>query len=72
MLPNPRMPSVRPNSPCALAYSFLFHCPARRSATLSGDAPVEREDQREGELGDGNRVLARDSSTHRCRGVTRQ
>ena len=33
--------------------------PARRSATLSGDAAVEREHQREGELRDRDGVLAR-------------
>jgi hypothetical protein len=36
MLPMPSRPIVLPNSPCAFEYSFLFHFPARRSATFSG------------------------------------
>ncbi len=36
MLPKPSTPSVRPCSPRDFEYSFLFHRPARRSATLSG------------------------------------
>ena len=59
MLPTPSRPSVWPYRPCAFEYSFLFHFPARRSATLSGHPAIERQDQREGELGDGDGVLAR-------------
>ena len=36
MLPTPSRPSVLPKRPCAFEYSFLFHFPARSSATLSG------------------------------------
>ncbi len=35
MLPAPSRPRVWPCRPCAFEYSFLFHWPARRSATLS-------------------------------------
>ena len=35
MCPKPSRPSVWPIRPLALAYSFLFHLPARSSATLS-------------------------------------
>ena len=34
--PVPRMPIVAPYRPRAFENSFLFHLPARRSATLSG------------------------------------
>ena len=36
MWPKPIRPSVCPARPLAFEYSFLFHFPARSSATLSG------------------------------------
>ena len=59
MCPNPRRPSVCPIRPLARAYSFLFHFPARRSATLSANPPIDRQDQRHRQLGHRNGVLAR-------------
>ena len=70
MLPTPSRPSVLPYSPCAFEYSFLFHLPGAQLGDVVGHAPIEREDQREGQLGDGDRVLARDSSRRRCRAST--
>ena len=71
MLPKPSRPSVRPYRPRAFEYSFLFQCPARSSATLSGMRRSSASSSAERQLGDGDGVLARDSSTRRCRASTR-
>ena len=48
---------MRPASPRAFEYSFLFHVPWRRSSDVVGNAPVEREHQAERKLRDRRRVL---------------
>ncbi len=56
---SPISPSVRPNNPRALENSPLFHCPARRAATLSGMRRSGRkENQSESQFGHGDRIFA--------------
>ena len=59
MRPSPTSPSVRPNRPRALLYSALFQRPALRSAALAGMRRSSARMQAEGQLGDGDGVLAR-------------
>ena len=59
MLPTPSRPSVRPYSPRAFEYSFLFQRPGAQLGDVVGNAAIERQHQRERQLGDGDRVLAR-------------
>ena len=76
MLPSPSRPSVRPHRPRAFEYSFLFHLPARSSATLSGMRRSSASISANVELGDRDRVLARavghvDAARRRRRHVDR-
>ena len=56
--------------PSALLYSFLFQTPRFRSAALSDDPPVEREDQPERELRPPRSSSSRDSWRRRSRART--
>jgi hypothetical protein len=58
MLPKPSRPSAGPYRPARLRVLLLVPAARAQVGDVVGDAPVEREHQAEGELGDGDRVLA--------------
>ena len=48
---------------------FLVPFAASQRDDVIGDAPIERENQRKRELGDGDRIFSRDNLKRRCRAL---